>query len=331
MITAKAPGKIIISGEHAVVYKNPALARAINIFSTTSITKSPQKKISLNLVNLKYNAEFAFGQIVRHTEIIRNRYISFLEHKISIKNILRHPSELIIYTIGSFISFFSLSLIEGFAIEIDSQIPGGYGLGSSAAVIVSILKALIIFFAIKTDETTLWHIGRSIENLQHGLSSGLDIYLALNGGVVYFAEGKFSSRKITEVPMQFINTGKPEASTGVSVSSVAAKINNAITLNRFSDVTRALDIAFGNHDSTLIKKYIHENHILLEEIGVVPLKVSNFIARLESENIAAKISGSGAVCGDNAGIVLVIGNDNIDDIVQEFGYEIFNINGEENV
>ncbi len=70
------------------------------------------------------------------------------------------------------------------------------------------------------------------------------------------------------------------------------------------------------------KHSIRANHRLLQKIGVVPTKVANFIADIESSGGAAKICGAGAITGDNAGVVLLLADPGITEIAQRYGYEL---------
>ena len=67
---------------------------------------------------------------------------------------------------------------------------------------------------------------------------------------------------------------------------------------------------------------IADNHQLLHAIGVVPKPVKNFIAACEKANMAAKICGAGACHGDAGGMVLVLGNNSIQELCQEYGYQL---------
>lgn len=324
MIKANAAGKIIFSGEHAVVYGNPAIATAINLLATTTIKKTNNKKNFLRLVNLNYFTYFTIDEVREIKCDVDVRYFQFLKGDVNIKHVLQHPRELLLYIFGCFIERLNIDFIdESVEIEVLSQIPGGYGMGSSGAIIVSFIKAFNEFFKTNFSQIEFLDFGREVENLQHGKSSGLDIYLALNGGCVYFESNNFQNRGMPIAPIVFVNTGKSCSSTGLCVSAVAKYFTSKLLLDRFRKVTETLDVAFQQNNIAMIKQCISENHRLLQEIGIVPARVSNFIAELEDRKLAAKISGAGAVCGDNAGIVLVVGEkDEIADVVAKYGYEI---------
>jgi mevalonate kinase len=321
MIKAKAPGKIIITGEHAVVYGNPALAMAIKLCAKTILRKHTANKVLLFLRNLRYQEEFSFDELMKVKSDIDIRYAQFTKNEVNIKRVLRHPKDLLLYILAYSTEAFGIELQEGINIEIKSEIPGGCGMGSSAAIIISMLKALVFFFKVKISPEKLWEMGRAIENLQHGKSSGLDIYVALHKGCVFFENGKFYKRDVTNIPFVLINTGKPSSTTGLCVSEAAKHFKSGDLLEKFAAVARAIDEAAQKNDLVSLKTYIRENHRLLMQIGVVPNKVANFIASLEKRNIAAKVSGAGAVTGDNAGVVLVVGEGDIADLVFEHGYK----------
>ena len=74
---------------------------------------------------------------------------------------------------------------------------------------------------------------------------------------------------------------------------------------------------------------IRENHRLLTHIGVVPEKVQRFVLEVERLGGAAKISGAGAVLGDNAGLLIVLlQEDELKKICEPFGFSILAIEGE---
>lgn len=259
---AHAPGKLILSGEHAVVYGMPAIAVAVNKFATATVTSN---------INTKSD----------HDKLIE-------------------------FTINNFAHRFNL-FIGDLQIKIDSTIFIGCGMGSSAAVALSIIGALSAHFEIKLTKDEYFDLAQMSEKLQHGRPSGVDVYTCLHGGGVYFQQGKIKPCQINDkLPIFMVNTGKPSVSTGECVAEVAEKFNNSKIWSEFAEVTNALINILEKNDILELRKLIRINHRLLVEIGVVPQKTQKFIAEIEQAHAAAKICGAGAVAGDNAGIVLVV-------------------------
>ncbi|MBC7107821.1 MAG: mevalonate kinase [Methanomassiliicoccales archaeon] len=98
MLKSSAPGKIILFGEHAVVFGQPAIALAINLRLRCSI--SPSNKFTVN------------GQVLSNKQ---------------------HP-----YIYTAIDKYWNSQPLK---IEIDSDLPSGSGLGSSAAITVSLIGA----------------------------------------------------------------------------------------------------------------------------------------------------------------------------------------------
>jgi len=53
VVTVKAPGKVILYGEHAVVYGEPALAMAVNKYVYVTAKVRDDGKIGINAMDLK--------------------------------------------------------------------------------------------------------------------------------------------------------------------------------------------------------------------------------------------------------------------------------------
>jgi mevalonate kinase len=73
---------------------------------------------------------------------------------------------------------------------------------------------------------------------------------------------------------------------------------------------------------------MRENHRLLCRIGVVPQKVQQFVADVETAGGAAKICGAGAVRGQNGGVVLVMADFMPTTLASKYGYKVSPVRGD---
>jgi mevalonate kinase len=109
---------------------------------------------------------------------------------------------------------------SGVRISIDSEVPIGVGLGSSAALTVAIMRAVYRFFRASdgADTTLIWRGAHELERRFHGTPSGIDTGLATFGGVQAFRR--------SENPGDSSNRGLPavEALRRPEVSLVVATI-----------------------------------------------------------------------------------------------------------
>jgi mevalonate kinase len=327
---ARASGKIILSGEHSVVYGAPALALAINRFAVTEVSWQQPLGLDLSFPAFNYSKHYNWEKLTNFKTATDNAYQEFLTGKRNINEVLAQPFDLLAY---GFIYLLTNQQIQlpndkGLNITTTTDIPIGCGMGASAAVIVSLLKGLISLLQLDISAEKLWQLAREIENFQHGHSSGIDIYLAINGGCIKFSADKIEPRTFPETPWSFINTGKPLTTTGECVSHAAKFFkSNKKLVDDFTSVTEQLDNALQNHDLKAAQIAIKKNHLLLCGLEVVPPKIQQFIAELEELGFAGKICGAGAVSGDNAGVVLVVGDDNpaqkLPCLVKKYNYETY--------
>ncbi|HBY88846.1 mevalonate kinase [Ruoffia sp. FAM 24228] len=153
----KAHSKIILMGEHAVVYDYPAIALPFNSANVT-VTITPSKS--------------------NHTYIHSSYYDGIIEDAPESLDNLKQAIEVTL-------SSFKLANTP-MDITIDSSIPSGRGMGSSAAVSVALVRALCDFYKQEISNYQLNFIVNQAEVIAHESTSGLDTLLAsTNSPVIY--------------------------------------------------------------------------------------------------------------------------------------------------
>ena len=316
-----APGKLIVSGEYSVMHQKPALCMAINKYIKTQITATPGSGLTVDL--LGKHLALSFDELKNVWQRITSHYALFLKDQCPITDILKKPEELALACIANFLQTFNLRPETGFHVEITSTLPVASGMGSSAALIVSLLLALSQYFnKPQSNEVFLKH-AILLENLQHGHSSGLDIHTSFLGGCVYSENTKLTHITPPALPFYSVNTGKPLSSTGECVAHAQRYKNDAALWEEFAATTKAIKIAYEKNEWVSLKKHFMHNHRLLVGVGAVPLTVQAFIRDIEQARSAAKISGAGAVRGDTAGMVLIV-SDNIqtlNPVCKKYGFQ----------
>jgi len=151
-MTALGWGKIILLGEHAVVYGYPALAAALDRGVTIAPVPTPAGgPLRLDIA--------AWGLKIKAGD----------DHPVA------HGLVAIADTLD--IGRPALSLLG------DAQIPHSAGLGSSAALAVAIARALLTHAKRPLDPTTIGNAAGASESLLHGRASGIDVALAMAGGI----------------------------------------------------------------------------------------------------------------------------------------------------
>jgi mevalonate kinase len=159
MTTASAPGKIILFGEHAVVYGRPALAAPVTqVHADVYIRPSPDDRIRI------YAPDIDLDSILY--PFSSDNPLGLTVHRLLIKlNIFQPPP---------------------FTVQILSSIPVASGLGSGAAVSVALIRALSSFLGHPLPDEEVNAFAYEIEKLHHGTPSGIDNTVITYAKPVYF-------------------------------------------------------------------------------------------------------------------------------------------------
>src|SRR6266849_6013099 len=166
--TASAPAKIILTGEHAVVYNEPALVMAINRRAHVTATPTRGDSVEIRSTDLKQAESFTLKEESEgHSG---EPSLSRLRPYLSVVRQIFHRAE---YS-------------GGFKISIRSEIPASAGLGSSAAIGVAMCSALGNSLAVKLSRDQISKIAFESEKLFHGHPSGIDNLISAHGGLIVF-------------------------------------------------------------------------------------------------------------------------------------------------
>lgn len=331
IIKVRAPGKLILSGEHAVVYGKPALAMAVDKYVNATVSHDEASQVLFDLTDLAHRSRLSFDALRHLKNKIKGKYLNFIRGDFSIREVLQKPFELAQFALSIFAESLHHPIPPGVKFAVQSDLPIGCGMGSSAATILSVIYAAAHYLQLPISSEKLYELALEAENMQHGHSSGLDLRIAIQGGCIYQAakdvkiattSTRIEERPIPTFAMSLVNTGTPLSTTGQCIEHVANYFKSASLAEEFAAVTDAMDEALKAHSRINMYAAVKENHRLLTQIGVVPLRVQHFIADVEAAGGVAKTCGAGAVSGQNAGAVLVMLEDQklLQPICHRYGY-----------
>ncbi len=328
---SKALAKILISGEHSVVYGAPALGMTLDDYFTISqIQDNHKNEIECRLESLKLTQTIKIEELLNKKNKIQERYSAFLSNELKIEEVLIDKFSMIYFLIKIFVEKNNIELKKGFILTVNSNIPIGAHIGSSAAFIVSILRSLEEYFKINPSQEVFLALARMTENLQHGHSSGIDIKIIMHGGIIYLENNKIYVSKKLPCRYLIVNSGTPESTTGACVNHAKQFFTNKLLLQEFANTTSGLNEAIVKDNAEQFQAGIRKNHRLLVNIGVVPQKIQDFVLAIEELGESAKTTGAGSIKGDTAGCLLVLYKDDnsfvqIKEICDRFGYFLYNL------
>lgn len=296
IIKTYSPGKCILTGEHSVVYGEPAVAAALSQGVVVSMTDG------------ELDPSHPFADFIQHVFAIFKD-----KHQSKLPQIHQDLSQI--------------------KVDLTFQIPIGSGLGSSAALAHALIKALYDWFELEYDAPTLFELVQASEKLVHGNPSGVDAATVINGSLNFFQK-KQQQFQIKPIPSKFkqplelllIQSGEPTETTGEMVQLVADRLQSdpslATTIKEIGLISRQLSQQLQN--GRLEPALLTQNHQLLAQLGVVGTKAAAMIQEIEAVGGAAKISGAGGI-KSGSGIILVYAVDinQVQQLAAEKGWESF--------
>lgn len=281
MTHASAPGKIILFGEHAVVYGRPALAVPVTqVHADVEVTASPRPGIWIHAPDVNLHAE-----------------LSSLPADHPMAAVLRAFPHPIPSPAGKGTPD---GQGAGLAIHISSTIPIASGLGSGAAVTVALLRALSSFFFLPLANDQINSLAYEIEKLHHGTPSGIDNTVVTYARPVYFIKGQ---------PIETFTVGRPFtlviADTGIaaptkeSVGDVrklweADKARWEKVFDEIGEIANRARDCIERGETKELGALMDKNHALLQELTVSSPELDRLVETARKAGASgAKLSGGG--------------------------------------
>lgn len=274
-IASSAPAKIILFGEHAVVYGQPAIAIPFTaVKAKCSVFARP------DLPSGKVNMNFAISGEMND---LHGDLSQFMDR------VLRIVS-----------NFARIDQYPASEIKVTSSIPLGSGLGSSASIAVAMIRAATQFLGLELSNDAVNELAYQSEMLCHGTSSGLDNTVVVYEKPVYFVKNKPLEKVSPQGMRTFIvaDTGIP-GSTRDEVAKVRSRweSSNIETESLFARIGAIANQArhlLENHPFIPVGNLLTENHELLQELGVSSQELDHLVIEaIKTGAFGAKMTGGG--------------------------------------
>jgi len=285
IIKTSAPGKLMLFGEHSVVFGHPCIVTAVDRRLSITVEENGEEVFVLDAPDLGLRAYSKKISDLGNKNLPKE--VSFIEtcYKLFLK---KYPQKKTIHVFSK------------------NEFKSSYGLGSSSASTVAFAKALSEFYEVPMTNDQLFDLCYATVLEVQGVASGFDIAAGIWGGTLYYItpHGKFIKRKTVEtinlknLPFIVGYTGvKADTATLVRMVQNLHSENKKTINGIFTDITLLVEQAkktLQQQDWPHLGLLMDENQALLRRLQVSSIELENLIAASKSAGaMGAKLSGAG--------------------------------------
>jgi mevalonate kinase len=297
-VRASAPGKIILFGEHFVVKGAPSIATAISKRVTVTIESADNDRVVIESDRAGIKAVMSPEELEKATGVLAPLagLIRFFREEYGIAP----PS---------------------MRVSVESEIPVGAGLGSSAAFSAAFSLAYATLNGLKLGKGEVLRASSVAERIAHGNPSGIDTTIAVYGGSILYRRGSPPEPVNIKLPGQTVllvaNTG-----VGRSTREVVERVlgRAEMTWNVSQHIYRAAEAlvsealkAFGNGDVRLLGELMDLNQGLLNAMGASSRIIEDLVYEARSHGaIGAKLTGAGW----GGSVIVLVDEDRASEVVR---------------
>lgn len=320
MFNSRANSKLILAGEHSVVYGAPAISTPLAWATYCQLQPSPQGE--LRLQNELHAQTYQPQQLIHHWHTLTQRHQCWQQgQQISL---MQQTRDLPLAVLAWWQQHYPLNPLS---IHIHSEIPIGQGLGSSASLIVALLAALAHAHAQTLSQDDLQQAATELEQLAHGQSSGLDVATLIHNRLLYWQQGKATPLNPISIPGYLVFTGQAHSSTADCVAQVRQQhAHSQQRWHRMHALTDQLLYALQTHHLDQLGDAIEQLQQQLTQLGVVPKAVTDFATYAKQHyGWAGKICGAGSIQGSGAGFFWLLADREPQALCQQFNFPYWSL------
>ncbi len=283
---ARALGKIILAGEHSVVYGYPAIASTIPRFVSVEACKSDTPGFQFPPL---WQSGVGGILIERLAQMLGPRILQL-------------------------------------QFNIKSEIPGGCGLGSSAALSVGLIRAILDHFGETQTPVEIAKMALELEKIFHGNPSGVDHTVIAKEGMIWFQKGQAERISCPARLPIVVAVSRPHGGTLKAVQAVKQLLeSDRVSVTRIFEeigqLTHHMRTAIEEGELSTIGRLMNENHQLLGRLGVSTSELDRLCEIANSNGaFGAKLTGAG---GGGCVIALCHSNNQLVETFNEHGYSAF--------
>jgi mevalonate kinase len=274
-VQSSAPGKVILYGEHAVVYGEPAIAVPVTQVKSTATVEPASPGDGLTLVAADLGTRSTLAAAPERDPLA-----------VAARLTLSHLS----------------ASAPDAILTVQSTIPIASGLGSGAAVSTSLVRALAGFLGHSLSPSEVSALVFEVEKIHHGTPSGIDNTVIAYERPVYFVRGATRGPVLMSVGIPFTiliaDTGLPSPTKRL-VGRVRRGWRQDPTryealFERIGDIARSARRRIESGEITSLGPLMNENHALLTALGVSSTTLDRLTAAARAAGASgAKLSGAG--------------------------------------
>lgn len=265
----EAHGKLILVGEHVVVYDKPAIAIPFPLRIRAIVTEDVGK-ISIDSIIYTGNLEGMPSKMLGLAQCINKSL-----------ELCNQPK-------------------EGIHIKVESEIPMGRGIGSSAAAATAIVRGIYNYFQKPLSEEEQYSLVEIAENYAHGKPSGIDMRTVANEKPIFFQKSQGTSTIVSPKPFHMVVADTGEiGDTKIAVE----KLKNLIQLkpdiikpviDEIENIVWKAKEAILTGDSILLGSLLLRNHENLKKLEVSNYMLDHLVeTAMRAGALGAKLTGSG--------------------------------------
>jgi mevalonate kinase len=322
-LTVSAPSKLILHGEHSVVYGKTALAGSLDLRTRMRIG-SRKDVIEVDFPDIGVKQKWKLGEVKAgifykrphvglDTDQVNEYFLEIIHGFLGVQ-----PEDNLV--MASLICFFYLYAVIcedeaiPMSIKVESEIPIGAGLGSSAALSVCLAAGLLNIKsqiegnekAEQPDHSEICKLAYLSEKILHGNPSGVDNSVSTYGGVIKFVSGQVNMlSSLPKLRILLVNTNvsrntkllvQKVRDQFIAMPRVVKTLLDAmddISVTCLETLEEMADKGDTKERYQTLEKLIDYNQKLLEALNVSHPALEDICETVADFGLHAKLTGAG--------------------------------------